>query len=347
MKNKITKSALFIITLFVGITIGFFIRHNNASWHIIKSTYKKNNTINEHKKWNREFKIFRIKSTLDNKIQKSYYYKSKSNSPQPLIVSLHTWSGDYKKYDELAQLCLEKDLNYIHPDFRGSNSTTEACSSNLALADIDDAITYALNNFNVDKNKIYVIGFSGGGFSALSAFMKSKHNINTFSAWASISDLVAWYNQSIILQNTKYATNIFNCTASDNELNIETAKQRSPLYWDTPVKKLETQKLKIYAGIYDGLQGSVPITHSINFYNKVLKDMNVSDSTLYISINEKLLLLDRRQPLGKFDSIGGRKVFLRKSYKNISITIFEGDHELLNQFALDDLLNLKTTNPSL
>ncbi len=340
MKNRPLKLTFVILILFIGIALGIFLRSNKTTWSSIKKpfveTYMKFDDTRQTE-WSKEFEIVEIKSSKDNSLQKSYFYKSKSDEPKPLIVSLHTWSGYYNQNDDLADICKQRDLNYIHPDFRGANWTINACCSELALSDIDDAITYAIKNSNVDTNKIYVIGVSGGGYATLSTFMKSKHNIKKFSAWASISDLIAWYNESKI-RNNKYAENILVCTGSENGLNIENAKQKSPIYWNTPVEKLENSKLTIYAGIYDGIQGSVPITHSMNFYNKLLTDMSVSDTLKYVSISEKLRLLEKREPLGEFGNIADREIYLKKEFGNLSLIIFEGNHEMLTKFALNELL---------
>ncbi|WP_321289546.1 prolyl oligopeptidase family serine peptidase [uncultured Sunxiuqinia sp.] len=340
MKNRLLKLTTFILILIFGIAVGIFLRQNKTTWTLIKKPFvesyiKFDDT--RQTEWSKEFEIVEIKSSKDNSLQKSYFYKSKSNETKPLIVSLHTWSGDYSQNDDLAEICKHKDLNYIHPDFRGANKTSNACCSELALTDIDDAIAYAIKNSNVDTTKIYVIGVSGGGYATLSTFMKSKHNIKEFSAWASISDLIAWYNESKI-RNNRYAENILDCTGSENGLNIEIAKQKSPIYWNTPIEKLENSKLTIYAGIYDGIQGSVPITHSINFYNKLLTDMSVSDSLKYVSTSEKLELLEKREPLGEFGNISDRKICLEKEFGNVRLIIFEGNHEMLIEFALNELL---------
>lgn len=339
MKNKVLKSVFFITTLFIGVITGFFIRHNSECWSAIKSFYIENIPESKKNNWDDAFSVANVESSKDGAIQKVYYYKSKSKSSKPLIVSLHTWSGDYAQNDKLAELCRDKDLNYIHPDFRGANNSTEACSSELVLSDIDDAISYALDNFNVNNDEVYVMGFSGGGYATLSTFMRSKQNIRKFSAWASISDLTAWYRENKILENTKYIDDILKCTKSGEELNTKVARLKSPINWNTPIKKLENQELKIYAGIYDGLQGSVPITHSINFYNKVLGDLNVLDSIHYVSNDEKLFLLEKRKPLKSFGKIADRKVFLRKNYKNLSLEIFDGKHEILSEYALNDLIS--------
>ena len=340
MKKKLNKLLFFILLLILGVGNGITLSQNKTTRSFIQQqsveTYVKSDDTKKTD-WDKDFSIVEINSSLDSNIQKAYFYKSKSNKPEPLIVSLHTWSGYYSQKDELAKICKEKDLNYIHPDFRGANWTKDACCSELALNDIDDAITYAMENSNIDTTKIFVIGVSGGGYATLSTFMKSKHNINKFSAWASISDLIAWYNQSE-MRNSKYAKNILDCTASKDGLNIVNAKQKSPIYWNTPTEKLINSKLYIYAGIYDGIQGSVPITHSINFYNKLLTDLSVLDTLKYVSDIEKLKLLEFRKPLGNYGSIGERTICLKKEYGNLCLIIFEGNHEMLTEFALNELL---------
>ncbi|MFK7833393.1 MAG: alpha/beta hydrolase family protein [Winogradskyella sp.] len=346
MKGNILKLVLVLITLLLGVILGIYLRHNDSIWTSISTP-----VLNSHqslfktnkRKWGDQFKIVNIKSSQDSTYQKSYIYNSKSEESQPLIVSLHTWSGDFSQYDPIAQLCLKNDLNYIHPNFRGPNNTISACASDLVIADIDDSISYAKSHFNVDNSNIYVIGFSGGGYATLSSFMKSKHKIKAYSAWASISDLVAWYKQSN-LRGENYKEDILACTGSLDKLNVERAKERSPIYWDTPIEKLDNQKLYIYAGIYDGIQGSVPITQSINFYNKILSDLAVKDASKYVSDLEKMKLLEQREALGNFGHINNRAICLKKEQNNVRLTVFKGNHEILTEFAFNDLLEKNDIN---
>ncbi len=334
------KPTSYILILILGLATGIFISQNETIWNALKKPFANTFTLfddSRQTKWDTDFKVVELKSTLDNSLQKAYFYKSKSAAPKPLVISLHTWSGNYEQKDELAALSKNKDLNYIHPDFRGVNWTKDACCSDLALGDIDDAIDYAIKNSNVDLSRIYVIGVSGGGYATLATFMKSRHLIRRFSAWVPISDLPAWYAQSKIM-GTKYADNILACTSSKDSLNIEIAIKKSPIYWKTPIEKLNTSELQIYAGVYDGIQGSVPITHSINFYNKLLKDQPLADSLDYVNDAEKLKLLEFRKALGNFGSIGDRKVFLKKKSGNLSLTLFEGNHEMLTEYAFNELI---------
>jgi hypothetical protein len=341
MKKKLSTLIICFLILFFGIIFGVFLRQNKTTWAFIKKPFIESYLKSDATKkveWSNDFEIVKIKSNLDNNIQKAYFYKSKSDKPCPLIVSLHTWSGDYKQIDFLSELCKSKGLNYIHPDFRGANITKDACCSELALNDIDESISFAINNAKVDTSKIFVIGVSGGGYAAICTFMKSNQRIKKFSAWVPITDLIAWFKESTIRQN-HYAENILNCTESINgSLNENLAKQKSPIYWKTPVNKLSYSEIKLYTGVFDGIQGSVPITHSINFYNKILSDLSVTDSSKYVSDKEKLQLLEYRKQLGDFGMIADRHICLIKEFKNIKLIVFEGNHEMLSEYALNELI---------
>jgi len=284
------------------------------------------------------FSLVQIPASADGRLQKAYYYASKSATPKPLVISLHTWSGSYAQKDTLAILCKEKDINYIHPDFRGPNTIITACCSELAVSDMDDAIRYAIAHGPVDTSRIYVIGVSGGGYATLTMYMRSTFRIREFSAWASITDLTAWYYESRE-RKARYADNILSCTGSQNGiLNEAVAKQRSPLYRKLPASLRSGSELSIYAGVNDGVTGSVPITHSINFYNKLLSDLKVTDSSLYVSAAETAALLSKRKPLMSLGKIEDREICLQKKYKKIQLTIFNGTHEMLPVYALSELL---------
>jgi pimeloyl-ACP methyl ester carboxylesterase len=287
--------------------------------------------------WEGGFDLIRIPSSLDESLQKAYYYQAKSRIPRPLIVSLHTWSGDYKQSDPLARLCREKDYHYIHPDFRGPNQTQASCCSDLVIRDIEDAIRYATDQSPVPPSAVYLVGLSGGGYATLCMLMRSEISINKFSAWVPVTDLVAWYRESTIRGN-QYARDVLMCTGSEQELDRIAAEARSPIFWDSPVEKLDTVKVSVFTGVFDGITGSVPITHAINFYNKLVSDLG-GDRVYQVGNGEKLELLEMREPLGEFGTIRDRKVFLHKQYRDIKLVVFEGGHEMLPEYALEELLS--------
>ncbi|MBN2314477.1 MAG: hypothetical protein JXM79_11145 [Sedimentisphaerales bacterium] len=300
------------------------------------------------KDWPAECKQITIPSTADGKQQPAYFFRCAGKNPRPLIVSLHTWSNDYTQKDPLAPQCIADDYNYIHPDFRGPNRTPEACGSDLVSSDIDDAIDYAIHNAPVDTHSIHVIGVSGGGYATLLTYMRSKHDIRTFSAWASISDIERWYYESKG-RKSHYARDIAMATTGKKfsgdtyYMNPESARQRSPILMQTPVKKRADSKLYIYTGIHDGYTGSVPITHSLRFYNKVVTDFDASQTDAMIPDEDILeMVVSRNFNAPRKDTLGGRLVHYQKRFSDkVQLTIFEGGHEMLTDVALDPIGNGK------
>jgi poly(3-hydroxybutyrate) depolymerase len=280
-----------------------------------------------------------IISALDGYSQVFYYYKSTDKKPKPLIVQLHSWSytADSLKTIGLDTIAKNKNYNYIFPNFRGVNNHPKACCSEFVIADIDESIDWALKNMNVDKSRIYVVGYSGGGYATLAMYMRSRHKIKAFSAWASISDLAAWYAQSVERRN-KYVREIINCIGADNRFDSLKAMERSPLAWTTPVKKRKKSSLQIFAGIHDGHNGNVvPISQSIAFYNKILSDDKEKNISKYVSKEDEKRMVDTQKfPVADTSKkLANRMIDYQKSSRNIMLTIFEGGHELLSQQALE------------
>ncbi len=280
-----------------------------------------------------------VKSTLDGNIQVFYYDKSTATTPQPLVIELHSWSNTAETQKNIiVEQTHVKNWHFIFPNFRGVNNHPKACVSDFVIADIDEAIDWALKNMNVDRKQIYVIGVSGGGYATCAMYMKSGHKIRAFSAWASITDLGAWYDESVDRKN-KYAAEIIQCIGTNNAFDAQKAKDRSPLYWKTPCKKRKNSTLHIYAGVHDGYTGSVPISHSIRFYNKLLTDFKVKDKSLFVSDEEAATLLKTQTfPCSKPPKmLGDRAILYQKSAKHIQLTIFEGTHEILYNEVLGRL----------
>ncbi|MCY1723062.1 GDSL-type esterase/lipase family protein [Prolixibacteraceae bacterium Z1-6] len=313
----------------------------------IQGLFAQNNPVWDdasNSNWDRSFTKVEIKSSIDGKNQDAYFYASKSKTPKPLIISLHTWSGDYTQKDHLTKEILARDWNYIHPDFRGPNKTPESTGSTLVISDIEDAIQFALQNTNTNPEEVHIIGVSGGGFATLSAFMNIQYPVKSFSAWAPISDLEAWYWESVG-RKQKYADDIIRATSTDSIFNREEATKRSPLKQEFQQELRKNAKLFIYEGIHDGYTGSVPITHSINMYNRLVGELKFGSSNLnqimpsassdssLVSEKEIIDLLSKRlnPSYNKRNKLFDRNIYLSRKFENIQLTIFEGGHEQLPQ----------------
>lgn len=286
-----------------------------------------------------------IISSQDGSLQPFIFLAASGKEARPLVVSLHTWSGGYDQKDTLVWQCLENNYNYIHPHFRGRNNNPEACGSPEAIRDIDDAITFAVNTGNVDRSQIHITGSSGGGYATLLAYMRSAHDIKTFSAWVPISDLVKWFYESEG-RKSEYSKDISKATGGWTDENnysvgMEEAVNRSPYYMKTPVERRKFSKLNIYAGIHDGYTGSVPITQSILFYNKVVQDFDPAEEKALVTDRDIIEMISSRNYVKKpGTTIGNRVIHYEKSYSDrVRIVIFEGGHENLIDVALDHLVS--------
>lgn len=277
-----------------------------------------------------EFQKDSIVSSLDGNIQRFFYYRSVGEAKNPLVVFLHQWSASYVSFkNSLATQAIAKNWNYIQPDFRGPNNHIKACGSKYVTQDIDEAIDWALRNLPVDKANIYLVGASGGGYATLCSFMKSRHYVKEYSVWVPITDIKRWYFESKT-RGLKYADDIVHCTCdSCKEIDFEEVIRRSPLYWETPVSKLNNSKLKIYAGVHDGFTGAVPIIHSVSFYNKIVTDLKGSNNEMVAFDDLSWMLTTRSAPGEIQGKLGDRDILYYKCYKNVSLTIFEGSHEIL------------------
>jgi hypothetical protein len=85
----------------------------------------------------------------------------------------------------------------------------------------------------------------------------------------------------------------------------------------------------------------VPISHSINFYNKLLTDANEKDKALYVSEADAATMLKTQTfpTQNPAKTIENRAILYQKTSKKITLTIFEGTHEILKNAALDLIPN--------
>lgn len=320
-----------LITFFTVLLLGPLYAQTDPAWDDTQSV-----------NWPRECQKVQITSTADQQPQAAYFFRAKGTTPRPLIISLHTWSGGYDQKDTLSWMAVQNNFNYIHPDFRGPNDRPEACGSALVIQDIEDAITYAITEGNVDTSAIHVMGVSGGGYATLLAYMKTQHPVKTFSAWVPISNLIDWYYESVG-RKQKYARDIALATHPDGvdgsyySVDSMEARQRSPIFMNTPLERREYSKLYLYTGIHDGYEGSVPITQSLRFFNKVVHDFDPNAEL--ISPETMLQLLERRnwKQGHPADATHGLVHFEKQYEDKVKVTVFEGGHELLARRALEPL----------
>jgi pimeloyl-ACP methyl ester carboxylesterase len=286
--------------------------------------------------WPSEVNEIRYVSSADSSLQPALFYAPKPDEKTlPLLVALHTWSGSYKQKMSVpyANWCIKRGWVFIHPHFRGPNWTKQATGSELVVADIVGAVDYARAHANVDTNRVYLVGASGGGYTALLMAGRSPHIWAGVSAWVPISDLKAWYNQCE-KAGRRYAEHIVkSCGGSPGtsaKVDLQYTK-RSPI---TYLEKAKGLPLDINAGIKDGHTGSVPISHSLRAFNLVASEKDrISKENIKYFVQNAQVPPSLREELTD-PTYGEKTPLFRRVSGNARITIFDGGHEIIYEAAL-------------
>ena len=264
-------------------------------------------------------KEIKYKSSADNTMQPALFYSPGVAEKRPLLVSLHTWGSTYKtgvtdyRGDKLA---IEKGWVFIHPNFRGANRRPEATGSELVVADIVSAVEYCKKNANVDEDRIYLMGVSGGGFTALLMAGREPDIWAGVSAWVPISDLKQWYIEHK-KKGSHYANDVARSCGGDPTKDPKAeaeAVKRSPVTYLANAKNVP---LDIHGGLSDNL---VCFAQSLWAFNAVAQEKD--------RIPEEMIeafVATKRVPEGLKNEKKRGAVFSRQSGK-VTVTIGRGGH---------------------
>ena len=291
--------------------------------------------------WPEEVEQIAYPCSADSSDQPALVYTAKATkeSPRPLLVALHTWSGDFKQgggQTVFARWCQQQNWHMIHPNFRGPNWTTDALGSDKAVQDIVDAVAYMQKNHAVDADRIYLVGVSGGGHASLLMAGRHPEIWAGVSAWCGISDIEAWWKQCS-KTGRKYFSHIERACGNPGESAEAKAEciKRSPL---TYLQKASGVNLDISHGINDGRTGSVPFSHSLYAFDKVIVDKHREETLGGEAIEKfyKTQVLPAGSPPAEKDPLYGDKLpIYRKTIENTRVTIFDGGHEIIHSAALN------------
>ena len=127
----------------------------------------------------------RLQSTLDGEQQPAYWLPPSGEGEQPLLVVLHSWSDDYTQRAGIpyAMWAQENGWAVIAPNFRGPNDNPMAAGSEFAVQDAADAIDFAVAHAGVDADRVYVVGYSGGGMMGLLLAGRHSDRVSAVAAW--------------------------------------------------------------------------------------------------------------------------------------------------------------------
>lgn len=285
--------------------------------------------------WPANVRQIEFVSSADSTLQPALFYKPQTEKKVPLLVALHTWSGDYTQKTSIpyAEWCIENKWVFIHPDFRGPNKRPEATGSDKTVKDILSSVDYAVEKANVDSQRIYLVGCSGGGYSSLLMAGRATDIWAGVSAWVPISDLKAWYIECK-KADRGYADDIFKSCggAPGTSFAVDFEyKSRSPITYLSGNLNLP---LDINAGIKDGHTGSVAVSHSLRVFNLAAsKNDRIGEKDIKFFV-EKAEVPPHLKKQVTDPAYGDKTVLFRKNSGNARITIFDGGHEIIYEAAL-------------
>ena len=279
----------------------------------------------------------RITSSIDGSEQPAIFFApNKNDVPVPLLVTLHSWSADYRQklHKSMEDHCVKNGWAYVHPNFRGPNRNPKATGSDLAVQDVLDAVDFAKKQTNVDEKRILLVGTSGGGYMSLLMAGRAPRLWAGVSAWVPISDLAAWHAECKA-KGRKYAREIeLSCggapKASDKA--DEQYHKRSPLTYLPKAKGIVN--LDINAGILDGHSGSVPVSHSLHAFNTVAEEKDHISEALIEELVQAAKVPSSHAFSGKDLSYGKKQPLFRRISAKARVTLFDGGHELVAPAAL-------------
>lgn len=260
-----------------------------------------------------------------------------SQQPTPLFVFLHSWSSDYRQANaKWLEQAVRRDWIYLHPNFRGVNQSPKACGSRFARQDILDAVEWICGEVQVDRERIYVAGVSGGGHMTMLMAAHHPDRFSAASAWVGISDLAAWHRlHTSGPEPSRYARMIEQSLGGPPGTSPDIDAQyrdRSAVFH---LHQATDLPLSIWAGVNDGHSGSVPVSHALRAFNAVASGRGTEPIT-ESEIQE--LLTDRRLSRPRsgdefHDADLDRDVLLRRRTGPSLVTIFDGGHESLPDAA--------------
>lgn len=248
--------------------------------------------------------------------------------PLPLVIYLHGWSATWTdRRPDIEAEAEKRGWLLAIPDFRGPY--VNHCGNELAQQDILDVVEWAKANYPVDDSRIYLTGFSGGGFLAMLMAARHPDVWAAVSAWSGFGDLTDQYNYAVENNQERYITTFAECLGGDPNIVAQASqnsRERSPnIYFADGVR---LPPLDINAQKDDPL---VSVQKSMLAFQVLQPDL-VSDQEIAGFYNGSPL-----PPAAKigYDPLSQREIYLRREAVDMRLTIRPGNHEILGTPAFD------------
>lgn len=275
----------------------------------------------------------RITSSADATEQPALWQPPTGDGPQPLLVVLHSWSSGYRQHIGIpfAQWAGQTGWGMIAPDFRGINDDPEATGSDLAVTDVLDAIDFAGAQAAIDTERVYVIGFSGGGMMSLLMAGTHPDRFAGAAAWVPIDDLVQWYGYNVTSRpEASYAAEIVASCGGDPTGDPEAAAEcleRSPV---THLDAARAVGLPVYLG-HGISDDTVPPSNSLRVFNQLADPADRLPEDVVAAVGENRLPEDLRGEITTETWFGADdpEVVFARSSGPVTLVLFEGRHAMV------------------
>jgi len=257
---------------------------------------------------------------------------------RPLLVVLHSWGNRYPQHVGIsfAKWAQREGWAMIAPNFRGVNDEPQATGSIRSVSDVIDAVDYAVEQGGVEGDRVYAIGFSGGGMMSLLMAGRHPDRFAGVAAWVPVHDLVRWHGYNASLSPPPdYAAEIEASCGGNPQAEAGARRRclrRSPI---SHLDRARKAGIPVYLG--HGTEDTlVPPDHALRAFNQLADPADrVGRRTLARVARNDIpdhLRGDVENGTG-FDRRDPDVVFARRS-ADVTLALFEGEHDLVYHPAL-------------
>lgn len=285
----------------------------------------------------------RVESTADDHEQPVLWLPPDGDG-QPLLVVLHSWSTPYQQHLGIpfAQWAQQHGWAMVHPDFRGVFERPEATGSDLAVQDIVDAVDFAIEQGGVDEERVFVVGFSGGGMMSLLMAGRHPDRFAGAAAWVPIYDLVDWYTYNRDEQPQEDYAEQIEASCGGDPTSADDARaeceHRSPsAHLDAAVDA----GVPVYIGHGLGDEIVLP-SHAVRAFNHLAEDGDRldADTARQIGAGELPEALQGETDAEHHFGDPDPEVFFARHSANATLVLFDGEHDMAYHPGLEWMARL-------